>query len=398
MRISTIGIHTQAVNAILREQSALSKTQQQVASGKRVSTTADDPVAAVQLQALSRLQAQNQQYDKNSVAVTSRLQQEETALADSTTVLQRVRDLVLQANTATTTGDDRNSIVTEIRQRIGELQGIANRKDNNGDYLFAGFAATTQPFVRGASGTMSYAGDTGARQIQVDNAVGVPDGDSGAAVFASIKAGNGLFTTGAHAANTGSGVIDTGSIVNRATWVPSNYTLSFTAPGTWQVTDSASNVVATGAYTSGTAISFRGVQVTVTGTPATGDQYDVDTAGTTDVFASLDQVLNGIALSSNSDASRAQLNSALGGALQQLDQSLDHISSVRSQVGSRLSLLDDLQSTRTSRLADIQTSTSQLSDLDYASAVATMNQQSVSLQAAQQSYASVAKLSLFNYL
>jgi len=156
--------------------------------------------------------------------------------------------------------------------------------------------------------------------------------------------------------------------------------------------------VATGAYTSGTAISFRGVQVTVTGAPATGDQYDVAAAGTTDVFAALDQTLSSIALGSNSDAARAQLNSALGGALQQIDQSLDHISSVRAQVGSRLSLLDDLQSTRTSRLTDIKTSTSQLSDLDYASAIATMNQQSVSLQAAQQSFASVAKLSLFNYL
>jgi flagellar hook-associated protein 3 FlgL len=57
-----------------------------------------------------------------------------------------------------------------------------------------------------------------------------------------------------------------------------------------------------------------------------------------------------------------------------------------------------MTSTRDSRTTDIATSTSQLSDLDYASAVAKMNQQYVGLQAAQQSYAQISKLSLFNYL
>lgn len=398
MRISTLSINAQAVNGILNQQAALAKSQQQIASGKRIQSTADDPAAAVQLQELARLQSQYDQYGKNSVAATGRLQLEEQALSDSTNVLQRIRDLTLQANTATLTDSDRQSLVTEIRSRISELQGIANRKDDNGDFLFAGFAAATTPYARDASGTMVYGGDSGVRQVQIDAAVGVADSDPGSQVFAGIKAGNGLFTTGANAANTGSGSIDTGVIVQKSSWVPDQYTLSFTSASTWQVTDSSNTVVATGPFVSGNAISFRGVQVTVSGTPASGDRFSVNTAATTDVFSSLDNLVNSLGQGANSDAASAKLNTALGGAIQQLDQSLDHLSSVRSQVGARLSTIDDMTSTRDSRTTDIATSTSQLSDLDYASAVAKMNQQYVGLQAAQQSYAQISKLSLFNYL
>jgi flagellar hook-associated protein 3 FlgL len=49
-------------------------------------------------------------------------------------------------------------------------------------------------------------------------------------------------------------------------------------------------------------------------------------------------------------------------------------------------------------LQDIATSQSQLQDLDYASAISRMNQQMVGLQAAQQSFSTIARLTLFNYL
>jgi flagellar hook-associated protein 3 FlgL len=391
-------MHQQAINAILKQQSELSRTQNQVASGRRVQTAADDPVAVVQLQALTRMQAQQEQYGKNAIAATDRLQLEEQALADSTTVLQRVRELTLQANTATVTDADRRSIATEIRARIGELQGIANRRDNNGDYVFAGFSASTQPFVSDASGAVVYAGDAGQREVQIDAAVSVPDGDSGAGVYAAVTAGNGLFTTSADTANTGSGSMDIGAIVNRASWVPDSYTVTFTSATTWQVTNSASTVVAAGTYTDGAAISFNGVQVSVSGTPQSGDKFQIDAASTTDVFSGLQALADALEQAGNGDAARAQLTTTLGGTLQQLDQSLGSFSDTRARIGARLSLLQDLDDTRQSRLTDIATSVSQLRDLDYASAISKMNQQMVGLQAAQQAYIKIAGLSLFNYL
>ena len=101
MRIATATMYQLATQALLSQQAALAKSQNQIATGKRVQTPSDDPVAAVQLHELARAQSQYEQYDKNSTAVTGRLQLEEQALADAGTVLQRARELVVQANTAT---------------------------------------------------------------------------------------------------------------------------------------------------------------------------------------------------------------------------------------------------------------------------------------------------------
>ena len=398
MRIATTTIYQLATQALLNQQAALAKTQNQVATGKRVQTPADDPVAAVQLHELARSQAQYQQYDKNSIAVTGRLQLEEQALADSGTVLQRARELVLQANTATLNDSDRKSIATELKSRLDELMSIGNRKDANGEYLFAGYSTAAQPFARGASGGVQYFGDSGARRLEVDPTLQVQDSDPGSHLFMNIPAGNGLFVTGASSGNTGSGVIDAGSIVSRAAWVAGAYTLSFSTPTTWQVNDSGGALVASGNYSSGGVIAFNGVQIGINGTPAAGDQFTVNSAGTQDVFTTLDGIIAALASGASGDAQRAQFNSALNGSLQQLDQANDQLLNVRSQVGARLSMLEDGDSARSAQLVTLEGAAGQLGGLDYAAAVSKMSQQYMGLQAAQQSFASIGKLSLFNYL
>jgi flagellar hook-associated protein 3 FlgL len=398
MRISTQAMHTAAINAILKQQVALSRTQQQIATGQRVQSAADDPSAAVQLKELARLQSQHEQYAKNAVALTGRLQLEEQALADSTKVLQRIRDLVLQANSAATTTADLQAIRTEIRARVDELQGIGNQRDNTGEYLFAGLSAASKPFQRNTSGIMSYGGDGGSRTVRIDAGADMADGDAGSRVFALIKEGNGVFRTSALAANTGSASIDTGTVISPLSWVPDQYTLDFTAANTWQISNSVGAVVATGGYQSGSAIAFAGIQVSVTGVPAVGDRFAINNAATTDLYSGLDALITSLGRGVDSEAARAQMTTALGGHLLHLDQSLEHLSGVRAEVGARLSTIDDLDATRQVRLADIAGSQSQLRDLDYAAAISKMNQQMVGLQASQQSFTAIARLTLFDYL
>jgi flagellar hook-associated protein 3 FlgL len=226
----------------------------------------------------------------------------------------------------------------------------------------------------------------------------VADANPGSQVFMDVKAGNGVFTTAAAATNTGSGVLDAGSVVDGTQWVPDQYTISFTSTSTWQVTDSASNPVAAGNYTGGGAIAFRGVQVTLSGTPASGDQFAVRAAGTQDMFATLDGIITTLQAGASNDATRAQMSSALNASLQQVEQASDHLLAVRASVGARLSVLGDADTARQNQGADLATAASGLQDLDYATAVSKMSQQYMGLQAAQQSYASISKLSLFNYL
>jgi flagellar hook-associated protein 3 FlgL len=401
MRIATATMYQLATQALLNQQAALAKTRDQIATGKRVQTPADDPVAAVQLHELARAQSQYEQYAKNSTAVNGRLQLEEQALVDVGTVLQRARELVVQANTATLNEGDRKSIATELKSRLDELTSIGNRKDANGEYLFGGYSTGTQPFARGASGSMQYLGDSGARRVEVDAGLQVQDSDPGSQLFMNIPAGNGLFANRASATNTGSGVIDAGSINSRAAWVPGSYTVSFTTPTTWQVSDGGGAVVASGNYSgsgSGGAIAFNGVQVGISGAPAAGDQFTVSSAGTQDAFSTLDGIITALQSGASGDAQRAQFNSALNGSLQQLDQAHNQLLDIRSQVGARLSTLEGGDSSRQTQLTDLQSAAGQLGDLDYAAAVSKMSQQYVGLQAAQQSFASIGKLSLFNYL
>jgi flagellar hook-associated protein 3 FlgL len=88
----------------------------------------------------------------------------------------------------------------------------------------------------------------------------------------------------------------------------------------------------------------------------------------------------------------------MGATLTQLDQALDHVSSVRSEVGSRLASLDETANSRDEQKVDLTKALSDIRDLDYAQAVTQLNLQLAGLQAAQSSYTKIAQLSLFDYL
>jgi flagellar hook-associated protein 3 FlgL len=400
MRISTAEITSQAIQAIDNQSSALQTTQNEVSTGLAVQNAADNPVAASQIVQLVQQQAQLTQYGSNLQSAQTRLSLEESSLSTATTTLQSIRDLAVQAGDATLDDTDRQQIATQIQTDIQSLLGTANTQDSNGEYLFSGYATQTQPFVTNSNGSVSYEGDAGNRLIQISPNQTVADSDTGATAFMNIAAGNGTFTTAASAANTGSGIIDSGSVVNSAQWVPDDYSLTFTSPTTYQVTDNTTGatLVANGTYTSGTAIQFNGVEVTVTGTPAAGDTFEVSPSGNQSMFSTLTQLTTALNQPADTAASKAQLATSLASALTNIDQDVSHLSTVSASVGSRLNLLTAQSTTNTATATTLTTQQSNLQDVDYASAVSTLNEQMVGLQAAEQSYAAVAQLSLFKYL
>jgi flagellar hook-associated protein 3 FlgL len=396
VRISTAGMHEAAIQNILTQQAKLAYTQGQVASGKRVQTPADDPIAATQIMDLTRARAQIEQYGKNSVAATNRLQMTEGSLADVGNVLQRVRELAVKANNASNDSSSLASIATEIKGRVQELQDMANRRDAGGDYLFAGYSARTTPFSRGAGG-VNYAGDQGVRQVQIGPDQKVADSFSGLQVFMDIPEGNGTFTTVA-GVHTGTGSIDPGQVTNAAAWVPGNYTVRFSTTATWDVLDASNAVIASGTYQDGSSINFNGVQVTVTGAPAAADTFQIAPAATESIFKTLDDFITSLTTATMDASGRSQLNTNVGASLAQLDQSLTHVVDLRAEVGARLSMIDAAAESRDSLDVELQTSLSDMQDLDYAEAISRMNQQMVSLQAAQAAYTRLGQMSLFDYL
>ena len=401
MRLSSLGFSMGSMNAMLQQQSALARLQNQVALGTRVTSPADDPIAAVHILELQRAQAESEQFSKNSTLAKNRLSLEEQAMIDVGSVLSRIRELTLQAgNVATYSNNDRLSMATEIEARLDELQDIANRQDGNGEYLFAGYATKTKPFTGGDGSPISYVADQGERQLAISTTQRVADSHNGFDVFVDIPEGNGTFVTGVTMTNTGSGAIDIGSVVDRNSWVPDDYTITFTSATAYEITDGATpaNVVATGTYTPGGAIQFNGASVTVTGQPAVGDSFRVEQSRSEDIFASIREVVSILRTPAGNATANAKLSSTLSGSVQQLDQATDHFLGVRAQIGVRLATLDSVDASREAMDIDLASSLSDLRDLDYAQALTQMNQQLVGLQAAQLSYTKISGLSLFNYL
>ena len=87
MRLSTLGFSMGSLNAMLTQQSALAKLQNQVALGLRVSSPADDPIAAVHILELQRAQSESEQFAKNATLAKNRLSLEEQAIVDTSNVM-----------------------------------------------------------------------------------------------------------------------------------------------------------------------------------------------------------------------------------------------------------------------------------------------------------------------
>lgn len=398
MRIATSTIHARSVREMQTQQSQLSKTQNEVASGKRVQSPADDPIATTRILSLQQTQTALVQYDANSNSAKTRLSLEEQALSDMQDVLSRVSELSVEANSSTLSQSDRESITTELEALNDELLSIANRKDTNGEYLFSGMKTQTEPFALNSSGSIAYYGDQSARSLQIGSNQYVQDGHSGYEVLMDIPSGNGTFAMAANGANTGTGVISNGSVTDMNAWVSDTYDITFTTATAWEVTDSAGNVVTSGTYESGSVIEFNGIQLSIGGTPAAGDSFTVSPSASQDVFTTLGNLITAIDQPQDTELAQANFQNSLIALQTQLQQTEDHVLSVRTEIGARLNTIDNADGARQT-YSDLLTNTiSDLRDSDYAESISRMSQQEVSLQAAQQSYTTIAKLSLFNYL
>jgi len=190
MRISSIQTFNNGVSGLQRNYSSLIRTQEQISSGNRILTPADDPVASVRLLQLEQQQAVLGQYSDNLTAAKNSLTQEETTLDSTVNVLQRIRELTVQAGGGALSGEDRKAIAQELGQRENELLTLMNSRNARGEYLFAGFLGKTEPFLRNPDGTYSYQGDEGQRSLQVASSTTVAINDNGRRLFEDVSNAN----------------------------------------------------------------------------------------------------------------------------------------------------------------------------------------------------------------
>lgn len=403
MRISTQTFYEQSRTSLGAQQSSLLRVQQQLGAGTKILAPSDDPLGATRALAVSQSISLSAQYSASRSHAVQTLSLEENALQSVTTLLQKVKSSLIEAGNGTMTDADRETIATTLQSDLDQLQGLANTDDGNGQFLFAGFRSGSAPFVRQADGSIQYNGDQGQRQVQVDVSRQMAGTDDGRSIFQSVQLSAG-YVTSAPTGNQGSGVFSSISVVDSTNGnYGKDFVISFPTASSYQVdtvpASSTPLVVAT-PFRPGSAITFGGLQISISGTPAKDDKVNVATAkkNDSDVFAAIDNAIKALKTPVDSPKNQALVLNALSTANRKLTNTYDNVLTVRASVGSRLQELDALAVTADNRTLYDKSYLSDLQDLDYGSAIAEFYQRQTALQASQQTFVKIQKISLFNYL
>jgi len=173
---------TIAQNALVKNERAMNGAMERLSTGQRINSAADD---ASGLAISSRMTSQIRGLEtgiKNANDAISMIGTAEGALIEVTNMLQRMRELALQASNGTTTSDDRTFLSKEYVNLRTEIERIAKNAQWNGRGIIHGDAAAASGF----SNVKFQVGANGGQTIAVDF------GDisrSGAANFEALHSG-----------------------------------------------------------------------------------------------------------------------------------------------------------------------------------------------------------------
>jgi flagellar hook-associated protein 3 FlgL len=272
----------------------------QISSGKRILSPRDDPPGAAQALNLKTAITQVEQYQANADRAQARLDLQEATLAAVEDIMPRVLELTLQGQSDTYSAEQRISIAQELRQLNDELMALANTRDSDGEYIFAGYNADSIPFSNPADGVFTYSGDMGVRTIQISATRQIQDRENGYDVFMNL-------------------------------------------------------------------------------TTSTGGQRN------------LFETVHGVIAGLEADAPN-------GVFIDDIYAANEQIGAVRARGGARLNSIEDQGKVNEDFIFTMQSSLSEIEDIDLAEAVSRFEQEMLALQAAQQSFNMVQSLTLFNYL
>ena len=167
MKISTTLYFDRATQQLSNSQNELSKTQEQLSTGKQIVKPSDAPNKAALVTRLESELARQTGYQDTLKSVNVRLTAEETALKSTSDVMYRIKELSVQAANDTLAPQDRQSIALEISNLKDQILSLANSHDSNGNYLFSGSKSSEPAFSKDASGRVSYQGDQSRMKVNV---------------------------------------------------------------------------------------------------------------------------------------------------------------------------------------------------------------------------------------
>ena len=449
-RVGTANMYDNAIRNVSARQTSLVNLQENLTSGKRVVRASDDPVSAAQaeraLTRISRIQTEQRALENQRNAIA----QAESTMGDAISLVQEARQLMVSAGSGTLTSNDRATIANQLQSLRDQLTAVANRTDTNGIPLLGALGSAQSPFMGPLNGIPDYkfagqAGQTASDGVTLPNTL---DGDSAfmfdakrdGSFHAAITPGTstvivpGATTPSVPAMGQPNRALTTSAITvaegtnfnkNPATGLAYTYSVSFsnvtldpatnTLSATYNVSSTDPAFVPPAAQTLNpikigekgefninglppgmsmkvTTLPTKAVDGTITPSPAIGDTIKISPQAS--VFSVIDKAIAEIKAAPNSNVA-AQ---AIGQALANVDIGLERMSNIRSYAGELLNRADRITGDQEKRSVQLESDRSRAEDLDMIKGISDFQNQQTGYQAALQTYASVQKLSLFNYI
>ena len=449
-RVGTANMYDNSIRNVSARQTSLVNLQENLTSGKRVVRASDDPVSAAQaeraLTRISRIQTEQRALENQRNAIA----QAESTMGDAIGLVQEARQLMVSAGSGTLTSNDRATIANQLQSLRDQLTAVANRTDTNGIPLLGALGSAQSPFMGPLNSTPDYlfagqAGQTASDGVTLPNTL---DGDSAfmfdakrdGSFHAAITPGTstvivpGATTPSVPAMGQPNRALTTSAITvaegtnfnkNPATGLAYTYSVSFsnvtldpatnTLSATYNVSSTDPAFVPPAAQTLNpikigekgefninglppgmsmkvTTLPTKAVDGTITLSPANGDTINISPQAS--VFSVIDKAIAEIKAAPNSNVA-AQ---ASGQALANIDIGLERMSNIRSYAGELLNRADRITGDQSKRSEQLEADRSRAEDLDMIKGFSDFQNQQTGYQAALQTYASVQKLSLFNYI
>jgi len=417
MQISTNEFLTGSLSDLLQQQQTVNTLNREIATGETMLDASSDPGGADQVVGFAN-QIGTLAYDTaNGNAATQTLQQGVSALQQVTNLLDQLNQTASAAANGTSTAADRQSDISAAQSLLQQLVQLGNTQNSDGGYLFAGSKSNAPAFALLPSGQVVFNGDASANQVQIAPSLSVASTVSGQDVFMNAPAGTDGIAITADANNTGGAYVLAQGVTNisqvtAASLAGTEYDINFAqnAGGlTYQVTSgtgtpgsagysATSGIVASGTFTAGSSLSFGGLQVQVTGTPAAGDSFAVQPGATTSLFQTVQNLITALGMPQNTGAEASQAQQALQSVISDIAAAQTNVLSAQATLGSGLAEIQSVASQTSAQSTDAQTAMSDLQSANMPQVLASYSESLTALQAAEESFSKVQNLSLFDYL
>ena len=397
MRVSTANRYESSIQALQSRQRELTDAQIQMTSGKRVNKPSDDPAAAARAErafiAQQRIASEQRSVDASRNAMTLA----ESAVGQVNNVLQSAREAVVASGNGSYSPGERAAKAAELQQYRDQLMSLANQANGAGGFLFGGQGATAMPFLDTPTGVTAAA--TGG-QTQLSSTEQMPTTVDGEAIWLGVPSGNGVFESSATSSNTGSGWIDAGSVTDPSAVTGANYQIVFAGSGAGSrysvLKDGLPTAQANLSYVAGAVLTVDGMSAHIKGAPANGDSFSLAPSSPSgNAFKALDAV---IAVLKNPTANTGIIGQAVNSGLRDVDAVMSRMQAAQAEAGSVLNRLDTIDNRNQDRTLWAKSVQSAAEDLDMVQAISDFKNQETGYQAALQSYASVQRMSLFDYI